>query len=452
MMISFERFLFYLLIFSLPFQTRTLIYQFGGTFQEYQSAFLYFTDILIGLIFISWSWRALSKQTLKTQKIFNNHSNFLLLIFFVIAGISLFQAANFWLGFYQWLKIAEFIWLFFYVKNNSADLKLSRISLIFIASAFLQAMFADWQWHNQTSLGLKLLGESMLDPNLAGVAKIEVASAKLIRGYGTFPHPNILASFLSAAIFMFYSYYLSNKKPYSQIQLSEWLKFLTLFVMLLGLFLTFSRAGIILFATVSLIFFFASYRLKNMDDVFKQRRQVLTYLFFIFTFVFIFLLKPEAFSRFGNTSLSEQSFTMRQTYNEAAAEIITAHPLLGVGIGNFTNRMSEFLPKNTLTESWMIQPVHNIYLLIAAETGVAGLFFFLWFLVSLIIRAINSSENQKIEKYALLSILFIFLIVGIFDHFFWTLQQGRLMLWIILALTAGLSAHSLTDKTQASEA
>ncbi|KKU18012.1 MAG: hypothetical protein UX27_C0023G0005 [Candidatus Azambacteria bacterium GW2011_GWA2_45_90] len=304
-MLSLEKYLFYLLVFSLPFQTRLILFQWGssssfgtsGGFNEYQAAFFYFTDFLIALIFISCLWRAIRTGSFGWRSIFASHSDFLLAAFVIIAGVSLYWANNFGLGVYQFLKLAEFVWLFFYVKNNFAVLNLSHALWFLFSSAVFQALLADWQWHNQSSIGLKLLGESVLDPNLAGVAKLDIPNAKLIRPYGTFPHPNILAAFLSAAIFIFYWLYLSNKKPYGRIQISEWLKFLAFFILLLGLFLTFSRLIIITFILAGVIFFWLSKRLGKDDLIFKQRRQVLLYLSAIFTFIFLFLMRPEMFGR-----------------------------------------------------------------------------------------------------------------------------------------------------------
>src|SRR3989344_3809607 len=396
-MASLEKYLFYLLVFSLPFQTRLILFQWGssssfgtsGGFNEYQAAFFYFTDFLIALIFISCLWRAIRTGSFGWRSIFASHSDFLLAAFVIIVGVSLYWANNFGLGIYQFLKLVEFVWLFFYVKNNFAVLNLSH------ALWFL----------------------------------------------------------FSSAIFIFYWFYLSNKKPYGRIQISEWLKFLAFFILLLGLFLTFSRLIIITFILAGVIFFWLSKRLGKDDLIFKQRRQVLLYLSAIFPFIFLFLMRPEMFGRFGQLSLAEQSVSLRWLYNEIASLMIANNPLTGVGLGNFTNRMAEFLPYGTSLESWAIQPVHNIYLLIAAETGVIGLFFFLWFLISVVIKTIGSLRlNFTLERLTLLLITLAFLFIGLFDHFFLTLQQGHLMLWIILALLTVASAHSTTDSTQASEA
>jgi hypothetical protein len=41
--------------------------------------------------------------------------------------------------------------------------------------------------------------------------------------------------------------------------------------------------------------------------------------------------------------------------------------------------------------------------------------------------------NVKLN-YFLIAMLVSFLFIGLFDHYFWTLQQGRLMFWLVLGL------------------
>jgi hypothetical protein len=47
-------------------------------------------------------------------------------------------------------------------------------------------------------------------------------------------------------------------------------------------------------------------------------------------------------------------------------------------------------------------------------------------------------------NYFLIAILISFLFIGLFDHYFWTLQQGRLMFWLVLGLI--LTNSNVTSK------
>src|SRR3989344_8171067 len=49
-----QQFIFYLLLFCLPLQTRVLFYSSGGRFIEWSSVFFYLTDGLVLLLLMVW--------------------------------------------------------------------------------------------------------------------------------------------------------------------------------------------------------------------------------------------------------------------------------------------------------------------------------------------------------------------------------------------------------------
>jgi O-antigen ligase len=64
--------------------------------------------------------------------------------------------------------------------------------------------------------------------------------------------------------------------------------------------------------------------------------------------------------------------------------MITAHPMLGVGLNNFVVVMPQYLTPD-FDGTWLYV-VHNKYLLVWAETGVGGLLAFLAFLLTTLRR------------------------------------------------------------------
>ena len=409
----------------MPFQTRKIFYQWGDSFNEWTSAYLYLTDVLLILIFFLWFWR-LQGQSLKLcswnkdvilRTVLDSSikkPSFWLGLFVIISLISIVQADNFQLGFYNWVKLLEMAGLFFYLKYNFKQLlNFKKLAYIFIASSLFQSIIALGQYIQQKSLGLKFLAESPLGIEIDGIAKIIVNGTKIIRPYGTFPHPNILAVFLLISIFFLYFLWLSKKHSFVK-------NCLMLFIfgfLIFTLWLTFSRIIIFTFLLASLIYFIILFK-QNRKKIF-----ILFLLFIIFNSLFFVLAWSEISSRFS-VSLTEQSIGLRVFYTQAAFSIIKDCPLLGIGIGNFVWEIRQMI---NLLSSWIHQPVHNIYLLIASETGLIGLFLFLFFIFQLL-RKINRQEGF------LLLLLFSFLFIALFDHFFWTLQQGQLMLWFILGI------------------
>ena len=83
----------------------------------------------------------------------------------------------------------------------------------------------------------------------------------------------------------------------------------------------------------------------------------------------------------------------------------------GVGLNNFIPNLVKV--SNTYLNSWELQPVHNIFLLLFSETGIIG---FLMFLLIII-------KNLTILNYPLIAIL----ITGMSDHYWLTLQQNILL-------------------------
>src|SRR3989344_5735194 len=85
----------------------------------------------------------------------NKKIDIILILFLISAFISLSQAKNFQLGFYQWLKLLEFVLFFFYVKYNFGNIfHFERIAQVFIVSGLFQSIIAIGQYSKQTSLGL----------------------------------------------------------------------------------------------------------------------------------------------------------------------------------------------------------------------------------------------------------------------------------------------------------
>ena len=168
--------------------------------------------------------------------------------------------------------------------------------------------------------------------------------------------------------------------------------------------------------------------------------------------------------------------------NQHAAGMIRNFPG-GVGAGNFTNHLLYYDLDGYFGD--VIQPVHNIYLLIASEQGWLALLGFLivlglaWHSLvgSLCKRTTGICENASEKKangmdinrddgkpvgfpiwsgmtkkrvtfnheLVLLLCLQSFVLIGFFDHYLWTLQPGQLMLMICLGLA--LSFGQTVEKT-----
>ncbi len=461
-MILLEKLVFYVLVFCLPFQTRKILYQWGGSFNEWTSAYLYLTDILIILLFLFWAWRIRKQRFLvlrQVQDIIKNHG-FWLVVFLLICLSSLVQARNFQLSFYQWFKLLEFVGLFFYLKHcvilrpkaeesisystgsfaNAQDdrmkIKFKRLAQIFVASGLFQSIIALGQYINQKDLGLRLLTESPLRIGISGVAKIIVDDLKFIRPYGGLPHPNLLAVFLFTSIFFLYWLWLRKEHSLNK----NYFFFFIFGILFFTLCFTFSRIIIAVFVIVSFVYFIFIFKQSLQDKNRKLSRKVIKIfvLFLVLCSLFSVFAWPEVSSRW-QISLTEQSITLRNLYNQTAFFIIKEHPVIGIGLGNFVAEMKEIFD---LLGAWTLQPVHNLYLLIASELGLIGLIVFLMFVFQLTRQAKEQKAKNRQQYYLLLCLVSCFLFLGLFDHYFWTLQQGQILFWLVLGLLVSFENKS----------
>jgi hypothetical protein len=134
---------------------------------------------------------------------------------------------------------------------------------------------------------------------------------------------------------------------------------------------------------------------------------------------------------------SEESIRLRIVYNERALESggWGLHiNWTGVGIGNFTSWLSRWDP----TMPWyMYQPAHNVPLLLYTELGAIGVLACAVFLWQLARASWRAHAHQPVVRLGLWTIVLSLACIALMDHFPWTLQQGRLLTTVVLAVWAG---------------
>jgi O-antigen ligase len=125
------------------------------------------------------------------------------------------------------------------------------------------------------------------------------------------------------------------------------------------------------------------------------------------------------------------SWELRKIYQKNAEIIIFRHPLIGVGLGNFISTSKNITDYSKFP--WRLQPVHNLYLLIASEIGLLGLFLFLLTIFFYFFKRISfySILNSPLDLFFMAVLL-----ISFFDHYFWTLPQGQLIFWLTFALAS----------------
>jgi O-antigen ligase len=135
----------------------------------------------------------------------------------------------------------------------------------------------------------------------------------------------------------------------------------------------------------------------------------------------------------------------RLRYKKAAAEMLADHPM-GVGANHFNivaNVGGYFTRVGELWSSGRASNVHNVYWLVAAETGYIGLVAFVAFLVSPLIAALRCGFKHRKEPRGdlLLGLGVALLVVYVhsFEEWIFVVLETQYLLAIAMGLVAGLT-------------
>lgn len=407
-----ELILFYLLILFFPTQLGKHFWpDFSfvlGQRIDYLSPTIYLTDILLLLLLLV----VVIRKKLRIRPFF--------LLFTLFLAVRVYFSPfplNGWYLFFKFLEMSFFVW---YVA--AAKIKKFFLGILFSLGILGESMVSFTQVFLHHSVGgiAYLLGERSFSSTTPGIANASLNGQLFLRPYATFSHPNVLGGYVGVVFFLLF-YFFFDKTRVKNVVLG-----IFSLMCLIIIFLSLGRVVI-----VGWIFCF----LFLLKKIFPK---VLPFFAIGFTIlgVALFLISsffPEIIFRFFPLSFAD-SVTDRILLANSAVAMIKAHPLFGIGLGNFLPALPSY-SSNTI----ILQPVHTIYLLIASELGLIGLFFFLFILWKTIVLLFEQTKNRKgylaVRLSALFSALTLILFTGMFDHYWLTLQQGQLLFSFVLGLS-----------------
>ncbi len=429
--------LFLTLIFLIPFQVRYYkwlkplslswidpTWQIPSYFEPY--ADFYITDFLLLALGL---WALFQRKIdLKEQKY--------LTLFLAAALLSIISGSygTYLLSYWRWAHWIVGAVLVYALASWTFSFK--TMAQVVVVSAILECVVALGQYGAQHHLGLKFIGEptvvskhvvsphfimpkkavTSIDYLLKEPQEASMEASMIYRATGTLPHPNVLGGFLVFSLLMTcYLFEISERR--------KWIS-AALIVQLITLFTTYSRSA--LFAFAGAIVLWLLLHLLQEKRLSKVWIPVLSGIA-----VSILLFYPQLFHRGGMinyNSVAATSDERRVEMQNIAALIIRDHPWLGVGFNNYLLAFDKYTKVGVVDSI----SVHNIYLLIAAETGLIGIAFFLLFCAFIVYK--GWQERVSPEGRTLLVLFLAFLAIGMVDYYPILFQQARL----IFFLTAGL--------------
>ncbi len=379
----------------------------SGIRVDYLSPTLYFSDLLIFLLFLitlPTAIRSISsakKENLKWLVLG------LLLITLSVAVSPQSQPA-----FYGVIKLAEMVFLGWVISRLFKAQDFSKIAFVLSFAVLLESVLVVWQFINQSSVGglFYLIGERSFSIGTVGISTVSIFGKEYLRAYGSFPHPNVLAFFMLSAVLILVVYMFNLSWGLKKIWFGA-----ASSLAFICLFLTFSRLTIVVFV---------------LSLLWLGYKKLIPARFVLFVVASSVVVIGALFQRFSLTSLSTDFFA-RIELASIAISIITQSPVFGVGILNY---FSFQLPHQTKITPLLLQPVHNIYLLVLLQVGMVGFLLFLRFIIASIrrMKSVLATDHRMGLVVVILSVNI--LIIGMADHFFITLQQGIVLVAFIFGL------------------
>ena len=399
----------------------------------YSSPLFFLSDALAVLAVILWisarviqphQFRAYPRALAGQLSSLLSDFRYPLFILLVLSSLSVLWSTDWRTSLY----VALHFWLVFFLLLSIRDWRDAwRPGMLgFCAALSIQAITGFVEFALQSTAFLKpldLTWPGPFDPSIRGVSVVQLADGlRVLRAYGTTPHPNILGGFVLLLLLGPASLFLVNKKP---TYLAPVL--FSLGIIIIGL--TFSRSA---WLGLMVFLFFLILKSKYLD------RRNLYFLVVISLAVIALTLYPMrdlVFTRISNAPFeTEQLSTFwRMWINKQALYTISQYPITGVGIGAFILHLASYAMQGA-----SIEPAHNIPLLVGAELGILGLILVSFLSISIALSIVKAQTSKSVLASALLA---GFGAIGLFDHYLWSLAPGRLM----LALALGLWAESIND-------
>lgn len=427
-----EKFFLQLLIFTIPIN---LFYRFDipqayvrGRLVDYLIPKLYLSDIIIIIILslgvircITLIHKMYSLPKSSSDSIFNFLTNYislsiqklpsystliLFLTYLLVISISSIVPIS---GLYLWITLLKMLILFKYLHlTYSLTQFLSVVKPAIQFTLLFQFFLSTYQFVTQRSLlPYAFLGEVSFDN--PGIVSTNFFEQLFHPPYGTTPHPNVLAGMFTIFTLTLISIPIYN--PYSRI--NKVTNYIYICLLIIISVLTQSLSAFLTTLTMLII----------MSAIISMKRFMLVCLVVTSTLLIYLVLIPLIYH---SVSLIDMySIVRRYMLFEVSFDLLKSSLLSGTGLNQFipsANRYSLFTDPGIYLE-----PVHNIYLLWLVETGIVGAISLLWIARTNVLLLLKTPQIRFIP-------LFTMLMIGVFDHYPYTLNTGQLLFLLVTAV------------------
>ncbi|MBI4971317.1 MAG: O-antigen ligase family protein [Candidatus Omnitrophica bacterium] len=365
-----------------------------------------FTEIFIVASLIGW----LAKKALDRDFSFLKDPMYLILTFFVACvGLSVANSEFFHMSFRGMIKATKGIIIFFILIDTFRTREqVIRLTKLLIGLFLFVLLNGVWQYFT---------GHDILRGKEVGYFNEDFRR----RITSSFSYYSQFGAFL----IFFNSFFLGLLFGKAPLKTSE--KILLIALLAFGgieLFYTASRASWLAFGAAVLFF-----------GIIRRSKIILGGL--VIAAILAMFLVPKYMLIHFDADRKEQSASERLMLWRRAADVIKAHPFLGVGINTYNAvHMKYDTVKDTRVKGYY---AHNGYLQLAAEIGLFGIGFFILFLILFFAKVLRKARDIPVPLFqdmtlGLLAGCFGFLCLVMVDTVLQSVQTS-LMFWLFMGLT-----------------
>ena len=388
----------------------------AGLAYQYRSVAVYPADVLVVLTCFGWlGWRLLAGEKPRLPR-----GNLALIsgvaILAIAAAASVVTASDRLLALGVALQLAVLVLFFLASAELFVHFPVRPLFAILAVVVVAQALLAGWQAGTQSTAPAEALfngwpTEAMSHSLDAAVVVVPIAG-RWLRSYGSFAHPNILGGFLALSL----AFFAVVDDPWMR----RW-RAVALAAGFMALLLTFSRT-----AGLAVLFGGATWLLARRSGA--GHKTAAARRARVAVAAALLLLGLVTLVRVGNLGALVERNSIETRLSSYAVTWSVIGAGIPVGAGN-----------HVLVEQRLFGgggPAHDVFLIALAELGPLGLLAWLSVFGGLLLlawgrRAEPAARTGPLVAIATLSPLLLF------DHYLWTLAQGRVLaVWALAMFTS----------------
>lgn len=403
-----------LIAFLLPWQTR---YIFGGvplgnTVSEFTTLSLYVTETLFvfGALALVKEWRWTKYRPVV----------FTVLGFVAVVMVSAVFSRDAALAWHALLHIACATALFMALLDD--DIRVDVVLKGLLGGFVVPIVLGVYQIVAGGSGSLTLLGLATRDAGRLGDAVVMIGGERVLRAYGSFPHPNIFGGYLAFAVL------------FAARTLKGCVRWLGIGVFSVALMLTASRAAVlalVLSAIMAVGLWYAR------DRVWIRRATMASVALLLVAGLAGLFLAPGLIMAMRGGGVTEARSVIERVEQYAVYPDVLRHEniLIGIGPGTYVAELARTEPGKSI---WVYQPIHNALLLMIGELGVLGVLAF-----GVVIKKVLEVTRGQVW---LPVVLVGALTLGLFDHYLWSMWPGLALFAFVVAM--GMRLGRRTQDTE----